>query len=152
MGVFMIQSFVNGLLPVGIHSVDSWAELEEAFGFNQHRRRLLAGLKDACYQLAAVGCKTVYLNGSFVTSKELPGDTDVCWDDTGVDFDALEREYPVFLDFTNKRAVQKARFGGEFFPTSATADEYGRTFLEFFQQDRDGNPKGIVKLDLERLL
>ncbi len=146
----MIPEFsTSGLLPVGLHEPASWQELEEAFGFNVHRRRLLAGLKDACYQLMAAGCKTVYLNGSFVTSKEFPGDTDVCWDDEDTDFDALDS---VFLDFSNKRAAQKARFGGEFFPASAVADESGRTFLEFFQQDRDGNPKGIVKLDLERLL
>ncbi len=149
----MIPEFsTSGLLPVGLHEPASWHELEEAFGFNVHRRRLLAGLKDACYRLMAAGCKTVYLNGSFVTSKELPEDTDVCWDDDGVDFDALQRDSPVFLDFSNKRAAQKAQFGGEFFPASAVADESGRTFLEFFQQDRDGNPKGIVKLDLERLL
>jgi hypothetical protein len=149
----MIPGFLSsGLLPVGQHEPASWQELEEAFGFNVRRRRLLAGLKDACYRLAEAGCTTVYLNGSFVTSKELPGDTDVCWDDDGVDFDALKRDSPVFLDFSHKRAAQKAQFGGEFFPSSNIADEYGRTFLEFFQQDRDGNPKGIVKLDLERLL
>jgi len=68
-----------------------------------------------------------------------PGDFDGCWDQTGVDFDALD---PVLLDFDGHREAQKARFGGEFF--IATAD-----FIDFFQHDRDGRPKGIIRIDLE---
>ena len=40
---------------------------------------------------------------------------------------------PVFRDFDNERAAQKAKYGGEFFPSSFKADAVGRTFLEFFQ-------------------
>jgi hypothetical protein len=55
---------------------------------------------------------------------------------------------PLLLDFKNKRAAQKAKYGGELFPASHTADRQGKTFLEFFQQDRDGNPKGIIQINL----
>jgi hypothetical protein len=44
--------------------------------------RALNDLRDA-------GCKRVYLNGSFVTSKDEPGDFDACWDPTGVDFERI---------------------------------------------------------------
>ena len=57
---------------------------------------------------------------------------------------------PVFLDFSNLRAAQKARFQGEFFPADIPEGLSGRMFLEFFQRDKEtGEPKGIVALDME---
>jgi hypothetical protein len=89
----------------------------------------------------------VYINGSFVTSKERPNDVDVCWDIDGVDADALD---PVFFDFDNGRAAQKARFGAEFFPAQVPEGLTGRTFLDFFQVDKQtGEPKGIIELRLD---
>ena len=40
----------------------------------------MAGLRAALESLKSAGCRTVYLNGSFVTSKEAPNDFDACWD------------------------------------------------------------------------
>ena len=89
----------------------------------------------------------MYINGSFVTSKERPNDIDVCWDIDGVDPDALDL---VFFDFDDGRAAQKARFGAEFFPAQAPEGVTGRTFLEFFQVDKQtGEPKGIIELRLD---
>jgi hypothetical protein len=57
----------------------------------------------------------------------------------------------VFLDFSNSRARQKARLRGEFFPAELPEGLTGKTFLEFFQTDKEtGAPKGIVGLDLRR--
>jgi hypothetical protein len=57
---------------------------------------------------------------------------------------------PVLLDFSDRRAAQKAKFGGELFPAQLAAEPGGATFLEFFQHDRvTGEPKGIVAIDLE---
>ena len=36
---------------------------------------------------------------------------------------------------------------GELFLADARADPMGRLFLEFFQRDRDGNPKGIIVIE-----
>lgn len=92
------------------------------------------------------GCRRVYLDGSFVTTKAFPNDFDCCWDTDGVDPQRLD---PVFMDFSDYRARQKARFGGEFFPARATAKKPWTTFLEYFQLDKEtGNPKGIVGIDL----
>lgn len=113
-----------------------------------HRRRLLVGLHGALLALQMAGCRTVYVDGSFVTAKETPGDFDGCWEPRGVFLDRLD---PVFLDFSNKRAAQKAKYGGDMFTAGSPAGPAGRTFLEFFQQDREGNPKGIVAFDLQRL-
>ena len=40
----------------------------------------------------------------------------------------------------------------ELFPADAPADPNGTRFLAYFQREREtGEPKGIVKIDLERL-
>jgi hypothetical protein len=107
------------------------------------------GLRQGLEQLKTAGCDTVFLDGSFVTAKPQPGDFDACWDVTGVDPSLLD---PVFFDFNNGRAAQKTRFLGEFFPAQLPNGSSGKTFLEFFQTDRNsGDPKGIVALDLRRL-
>ncbi len=81
----------------------------------------------------------------------LPDDFDGCWDEEGVNVELLFATEPALLQFDNKRAAQKARFGGELFPSGFPADKQQRTFLQFFQIDRDGNPKGIIVLALESL-
>ena len=89
------------------------------------------------------------MDGSFVTTKTVPNDFDVAWDPAGVDLLRLKILEPVFFDFANARAAQKAKFFGEFFPSSINADPAGNTFLEFFQIDKHtGNQKGIIALDL----
>jgi hypothetical protein len=127
-------------LPPGIH-VGTWPELVERFGTNERRRETLAGLLLALQALKTAGCQRVYVDGSFVTSKEEPGDFDGCWEHDGVDFDVLD---PVLLDFDGHREAQKAKFEGEMF----IADAPGNRFLEFFQLDRDGRPKGIIQINL----
>lgn len=137
----------NGNLPEGIH-LATWQEAEEVLAFNDRRRELLAGLRRACESLKQAGCPRIYIDGSFATNKEYPGDFDVCWEDDAVDYVLLQQIDPTLLDFSDKRAAQKAKYGGELFPCSAIADLSGRTFLEFFQIDRNGQPKGIVAIDL----
>jgi hypothetical protein len=134
----------NGHLPDGIHSA-TWTEVRERFGWNQRRQNLLVGLEKALRDLHEAGCKRIYLNGSFVTSKNEPGDFDACWDPTDVNFDTLE---PTLLEFDDARAAQKARYGGELFPTDWDAIGNGTTFLEFFQSIRGGGKKGIVRIEL----
>jgi hypothetical protein len=143
----MTQFLTNGTLPSGIHSA-TWQQVEELLAFNDRRRELLAGLNRACEPLQQAGCQRIYIGGSFATNKEFPGDFDVCWEDDSVDFVKLKDLDPVLLDFKNHRAAQKAKYGGELFPASFDANGNGKTFLEFFQQDRDGNPKGIIAIDL----
>jgi len=136
----------TGRLPNGEHKT-TWEEVVERFGWNEHRRRLLDGLADAAAILASGGCRRLWLNGSFVTTKEEPADYDACWDPDGVDLDRLD---PVLLDLSAGRAAQKQRFGGEFFPNVIEASS-GLVFADFFQNDRDTGRKGIVVIDLEEL-
>ncbi len=133
----------NGDLPHGVHFAQ-WAEVEERLAFNARRRQLLAGFRRACDVLRRVGCRLVYLNGSFVTTKPHPGDFDDCWDIQDVDEEAID---PVFWDFSQGRAAQKQRFAGEFFPAQLPEGATGRAFVEFFQVNKlTGEPKGIVAI------
>ena len=135
----------TGRLPLGEHEAD-WDEVMERFGWNPRRRQLLDGLADAIDALVDAGCKRLWLNGSFVTAKDEPGDYDACWDTAGVDLDRLD---PVLLDLSNRRSAQKQRFGGELFPNVAEAGS-GLVFAEFFQNERDAGRKGIVVVRLDR--
>lgn len=137
----------NGNLPPGVHIAD-WPEFVARFGTSPRRLTLLAGLRAALDLLRDAGCLSVYVDGSFVTNKAQPGDFDACWDINGVDAARLD---VVFLTFDNGRAAQKARFGGEFFPAQLPEGASGRQFIDFFQTDRNGQPKGIVQIDLQRL-
>jgi uncharacterized protein DUF6932 len=146
--VLLIPPFQSdGNLPPGIHRAE-WAEIETRFALNPHRRRLLQGFREAILNLKGAGCKEVFLDGSYVTAKDTPGDYDSCWSVIGVNPNGLD---PVFFDFDNKRAAQKARYQGEFFPAEMPEGASGKAFLEFFQIDKDTTkPKGIVGLNLER--
>jgi len=118
-------------------------EIAERFAHNDHRQKLLGGLRVGVEALWYAGCNNLYLDGSFVTSKPMPGDFDVCWDPTGVDHTKLD---PVLLDFSDKRRAQKEKFYGEFFPSGFVAAG-GMTFLDFFQVEKlTGEPKGIVQV------
>ncbi len=110
---------------------------------------LLSGLRAALENLKSAGCTRAYIDGSFVTDKEYPNDYDACWEEAEVNPYALD---PVLLDFSDARAAQKAKYLGELFPAGAIADSHRRTYLDFFQIDRDTeNPKGIVSIYLEEL-
>ncbi len=43
------------------------------------------GLRSALESLEGAGCRTAYVDGSFVTAKELPNDFDACWEEVGLD-------------------------------------------------------------------
>jgi hypothetical protein len=143
----MIPAFERrtGNLPAGVHSA-SWDEFQARFGATPYRRSLVDGLLLALEPLYLAGCQGVYVDGSFVTAKPVPGDFDACWDSTGVDLLMLQRLEPAFSDLTPPRTAQKQRFKGEFFPAAMPADTFGRSFLEFFQFYRQSRPKGIVLL------
>jgi len=145
----MIPDFnLDGHLPPGLHN-STWAEFEMRFGWTLHRKKLLSGLKRALESLKAACCQKVFIDGSFVTSKEIPGDFDGCWDVTGVNPYKLD---PILLNFDNGRLAQKAKYFGELFPDTLSERSSGKTFLDFFSIDKvTGNPKGVVVIDLRGL-
>lgn len=135
----------SGLLPPGGHAA-TWEEVQARFGWNARRRQLLDGLAEGLAILGEAGCTQVWLNGSFASTKDEPGDFDCVWSPAGVDRAQLADLGPELLDLSNHRAAQKARFGGEFLP-NVVEKASGRQFAAFFQSDRDGTHKGIVIVD-----
>lgn len=114
------------------------------FGISERRQVLLVGLFDALRALGAAGCSRFWLDGSFVTEIEEPGDYDACWDWIGVEPALLD---PLLLDFSPAgRALMKAKYLGDLFLAGVEAGS-GKPFVEFFQRTRDGQVKGIVLLN-----
>ena len=139
----MIPAFdpKTGYLPAGEHEA-SWDEITARFGWNSTRRRLLGGLQEMARSLHTAGCDFFLLDGSFVTSKEYPDDFDACCDFSKINIRKTD------LRLFGTRNEMKADFLGELFPEHYAAD--GRfTFREFFQTDRDGTAKGVVRLLLD---
>ena len=140
----------NGNLPPGIHWAE-WEEFQEKFATNLTRQRMINGLELAMTQLQEAGCRTIYIDGSFVTSKPRPGDFDVCWEDNGVDINYLESIAPTLHNFALRRAEQKSKYKGEIFPANHPANETGTAYIDFFQFDtRTNTRKGIIAIDLVR--
>ena len=133
----------SGPLPTGVHFA-TWNELVEKFGVNEHRLHLLEGLKKGLKILWQYGCREVCIDGSFVTTKPLPNDIDVCYDNTHMNWKKFIKEQPEFNDTRNGSRIQKEKYYSEFYAYNAFED----SILLFFQFDRDGNSKGIVKLIL----
>ncbi len=133
---------------MGVHDAD-WPEVVARFGTNARRQWLLVALRRALDALRLAGCVAAYLDGSFVTAKDLPGDYDLCWGTAGVDPALLD---PVLLTFDDGRRAMNAKYLGDLFPAEVPEGVSGRRFVDFFQIDKDtGNPKGIVLIDLRRL-
>ncbi|NET57565.1 MAG: hypothetical protein F6K47_15790 [Symploca sp. SIO2E6] len=138
----------NGNLPPGVHWT-TWDKFKERFGTTFKRLQMIEGLAKAMVQLKAAGCRTIYINGSFVTNEYSPGDFDACWDREEVDFDYLRANAPTLLNFYNRVAL-KAKYRGELFPSDQPVGNYDLMSIDFFQRDRARNPKGIIAIDLER--
>ncbi len=71
------------------------------------------------------------------------------WDTEDVNFQYLQTNAPKLLN-TSDRSAQKATYKGEIFPSEQPAGIYAMNSLEFFQRDREKNPKGIIAIDLLR--
>ncbi|MFQ5443811.1 MAG: hypothetical protein ACE5EK_04245 [Nitrospinales bacterium] len=133
-------------LPEGVHHF-TLKGIEKRFCFNKHRESLFKGLKRAVRNLKSAGVVDIYIDGSFVGDKKFPNDIDGCW----LPNDSLKTDKidPVLLDFISGRKEMKKKYGVDFFLANTIEGASGKPFLEFFQTDRDGKPKGIIKIKLE---
>lgn len=140
----MIPEFdANGNLPPGVLFC-YWDEFKERFGYTFERSNLILGMEEVMRFLKSAGCRTCYINGSFVTIEEFPNDFDMCWDVDDTDIEYLRSKAPLILNFP-KSAAQKARYGGEIYPSDQPIDD---TFsIDFFQRDRRQNKKGIIAIN-----
>jgi len=136
----------NRNLPPGIYKV-TLDDIEDQLTWNEKRKELFTGLSLAISNLKSANVKRVWIDGSFVTNKDEPNDIDGCWEyDLGVDDHKLD---VVFLDMSPPRKKMKDKYGVDFLISGAPLmDAAGKTVEDFFQEDRDGNLKGILLLEV----
>ena len=100
----------------------------------------------------AAGIEQIYVGGSFCTNKPDPGDIDGYW--VELDPGVFGRIDPYWIDF-ELTLVPHARqwkwrmwaeHGVEFFihPAMQAGPETG--FPELFRRDRDGEPRGVIRV------
>ena len=132
----------RGELPPGVHRA-TLKELKVRFGQSSpERKELFSGLMQALNNLEKAGVHRVYIDGGFITKKENPNDIDGCWDaHEDIDFKILD---PVFLD----RRKMREKYGVDFFISDAIELGSGYPFKRFFQQNKDGQARGIIEIQL----
>jgi len=142
----MIPDFnTDGNLPAGIHEA-TLKEFKERFAYTTWRLHLFDKLLRLIEDLKAIKCKTVYIDGSYVTTKEVPGDYDACWENIGVD-EAVLNTNPALM--MRRRDLQEDWYGADVFPARVEEAASGLLFLDFFQIDKTtGKAKGIVKIEI----
>jgi len=137
---------VNGYLPKGIHPME-WTAFCARFVWNRRRRFLKSGMHRALLNLRAAGCGAAIIDGSFVSSKDEPGDYDLAFDPIGVNGSLVD---PVLLRHDDERKAMRAKYFGDVFPWGTIASsKTGLIYRDFFQRDRSGTPKGVVLLDMK---
>ena len=141
-----------GRVATGKPSGNVGADQEAPLCFTPRRRWLLKGLRAAVEAFWAAGIQDIYIDGSFCTEKPDPGDVDGYWiePDEGV-YDRID---PYWIDFELilvphlrkwKRRMW-AHYGVEFFVHPAMRANPEMSFPEFFRQDRDGRPRGVIQV------
>lgn len=136
----------KGFLIPGIYTL-KFEELNKAFGLSERREELISKLRFALINLKEAGIKKVYLDGSFITTKEFPNDIDGCWD---WEDDADENKIDLVLLNMIDRKFMKEKYGVDFFLANIEEGGSGLPFIDFFQLTRDGERKGIILLELDK--
>lgn len=142
----------NGILPAGFHDCDL-SEIAAMFVYNNKREKVWETLAEYLKQISLVPqVNVVYVDGSFVTNKALPGDVDL----------VLEFNSP--QDFADAFTQQQHLFNHPIVKQIFNVDMYfafpgmPNDFREFFQYLRTddamtrgvpaGTRKGILKISL----
>lgn len=149
----MIPPFneITGGLPPGDHPA-TLAEITKILGFTPRRRWLLKGLRQALEAFWSAGIEEIFIDGSFCTAKRDPQDIDGYWiePDDGV-YDRID---PYWIDFEHIPIphLRKHKWrmwtdhGVEFFVHPAMQAAANVDFSAFFREDRNGLPRGIVRV------
>ncbi len=122
----------NGLLPTGIHEC-SLDDISEQFTWNDHRSGLFARfLRFLDAELKPKFPYPIFFDGSFVTDKELPDDTDVVLD-LSLATDELKWHALMFMQAHQERIMEVYRVHFWInFPGSNDFAEHDRTLRAAF--------------------
>ena len=137
---------IDGLLPEGVHAC-TMTEVQDRFGkFQRSERRikLTNALGQYLAALRATGfVRRVIVDGSYVSSKEEPGDIDlIVVLDAACDFASEVR--PADYNAVSRRQVRR-RYGFDVMVVPEDSEALAEKF-SFFQQDRGGRRKGLLEV------
>jgi hypothetical protein len=119
-------------------------ELYEHFGFNPSRKKKIDAAILFLKLFSSCGCTTAYIGGSFASTKEQPADIDLCFDLKNIDYDKLEQVFPDFFDVNKIGQIRKRlKCHILYFDRESTY------LFEMLETDREGYPKGLIKLNLK---
>jgi len=139
----MIPKFNKyGNLPAGIYK-SSIASIEKRFGLDSQKRISL--FKDLHNFIELItpfktNIKHLILDGSFVTSKEIPGDTDCIM--------LIKNNTSFPPEIVDKLVSTKNLYNLHLFIREERNIENYRNVLNFFSKNRDLKPKGVIEVIL----
>lgn len=120
------------------------AELEQHFGTNEWRKVRIKNALIFLEIFSVCGCQTVYIGGSFISTKINPDDIDLCFDLQNVDYNKLGEVFPDFLDFNKIGEIRR-----NFKCHILHFDKNNLQYLRMLEKDKNGNQKGLVKINLK---
>ena len=124
----------------------TYQEFEQHFGTNPTRIQQINNALPFFRIFRSCGCKAVYIDGSFISKKKYPEDIDLCFDITDMDIERLKMEFPEFFDLNEMGKIRRDLQCHIF-----TFEQNNTRLFDFLSEDRDGNLKGFVKLNLKDL-
>ena len=129
----------TGLLPPGDHEA-TLIEIQDRLCWNYRRREIYRGLEYVAGELISHDVETIWVDGSFVTRKERPGDVDVAYElPDGTDPDGWGWLSP------GRRRDLKDVYRVHLFPDWPNQPQ----MKNFFCKDKNGHEKGIIRLILD---
>ena len=119
-------------------------EFELHFGTNELRKERIRNALIFFEIFSDCGCTTVYIGGSFISTKIHPNDIDLCFDLQNVDPEKMQEVFPDFFDINKVGEIQR-----KFKCHLLHFDKFNLKYLRMLEKDKDGYPKGLVKINLK---
>lgn len=120
------------------------------FGGNYGRRLILARLEDTIKDLRSYGVDTVWLDGSFVTTKVRPRDVEVVYE---VPAGADNSTWGIYAPTSREKLKRDRKIDLWPYPSPQPSGRLSMgpriTIIEFFSKDRSDVPKGLIRLASE---
>ena len=141
---------LHGFLPNGVH-ICTIEEIENTFCWNEHRSKIWrGGLKFLSKLITRDMDFPIYVDGSFITDKKLPGDVDIVLDLTQAD------DFKQFLGvkmFQSEREIIKMEYCVDFCPNLPGNNDFSAFFqyigpkMATIKGLNDKYRKGILRVE-----
>lgn len=125
----------------------TFKEFVHHFGTNSNRMQQIENSIPFFRKFHRCGCEIVYVDGSFISKKPVPEDIDLCFDLSDINPNNLKREIPEFFDVNAIGTIHR-----DFHCHILHFDREDNSLFTMLQFDRNGNPKGLVKLNILEIL